>query len=449
VPSCRDAGYRPVRALALTHLPRRPLGVLLGATLLSVAGDGITQVGVPWFVLLTTGSAGKAGVVALCTMLPAMVSSLASGALVDRAGARPVSVVSDVACGAAVAVIPVLQLAGGLRFWELCALMAATGLLSAPGNTARAVILPAVAAHSGVPLSRATGIYAGAARAASIIGAAAGGVLIAALGPAHALFIDAGTFAASAVLVAAGIRRSDLRPTGQAARARPARPGGYRRDLRDGIRLVAATPLLLGITLLTLFAQGLDQGWSTVILPVDVRDKLHSVLVLGTAETAFAAGALIGAVLYSALAERLPRWPVFTLGFIIVGMPRFAVAALTASPAPLIAIMAIEGLACGPLNPITTSITYQLTPEHMRGRAIGTMTATALTLTPFGALAAGGLIESLGLPAATAVFGGVYLLVTLVPAVFPLYRQMSDRARQPAHGTLSRLAAPGARHPLP
>lgn len=436
----------------MTHLPRRPLGVLLGATLLSVAGDGITQVGVPWFVLLTTGSAGKAGVVALCTMLPAMVSSLASGALVDRAGARPVSVVSDVACGAAVAVIPVLQLAGGLRFWELCALMAATGLLSAPGNTARAVLLPAVAGHSGVPLSRATGIYAGAARAASIIGAAAGGVLIAALGPAHALFIDAGTFGASAVLVVAGIRRSDLGPPGQAAGARPARPGGYRRggyrrDLRDGIRLVAATPLLLGITLLTLFAQGLDQGWSTVILPVDVRDKLHSVLVLGTAETAFAAGALIGAVLYSALAERLPRWPVFTLGFIIVGMPRFAVAALTASPAPLIAIMAIEGLACGPLNPITTSITYQLTPEHMRGRAIGTMTATALTLTPFGALAAGGLIESLGLPAATAIFGGVYLLVTLVPAVFPLYRQMSDRARQPAPGTLSRLAAPGRAAP--
>jgi hypothetical protein len=49
-----------VRALALRHYPRRPLGVLLVAALLSVAGDGVTQVGVPWFVLLTTGSAGKA-----------------------------------------------------------------------------------------------------------------------------------------------------------------------------------------------------------------------------------------------------------------------------------------------------------------------------------------------------------------------------------------------------
>jgi MFS family permease len=164
-----------------------------------------------------------------------------------------------------------------------------------------------------------------------------------------------------------------------------------------------------------------------VILPVDVRDKLHSVLVLGIAESAFAVGALVGAVIYTSLAERLPRWPVFTLGFIIVGMPRFAVAALTASPAPLVSIMAIEGLACGPLNPITISITYRLTPEHMRGRAIGTMTATALAATPFGALAAGTLIDSIGLTATTAVFGCVYLAVTLIPAVFPLYKKMSER----------------------
>ena len=418
--------------LALRDRSRRPLGVLLGATLLSVTGDGITEVGVPWLVLLTTGSAGKAGIVAVCTTLPAIASSLAGGTLVDRAGARPVSVTCDVTCCVAVAAIPVLQLTGALRFWELCALMAATGLLSAPGNTARAVMLPALASRSGVPLSRAAGFYAGAARAASIIGAAAGGVLIAGLGPAHALFIDAGTFAGSAVLVLAGIRRPHLAGAAPPGRPRPARPhGGYRRDIRDGVRLVAATPLLLGITLLTLVAQGLDQGWSSVILPVDARDKLHSVLALGTAESAFAAGALVGAVLYSAMADRLPRWPVFTLGLIIVGMPRFAVAALTASPAPLIAMMAVEGLACGPLSPITISITYQLAPEDMRGRAIGTMTGTALAAAPFGALAAGALVDSLGLFATTAIFGGVYLVVTLVPAVFPLYRQMSEPGRDP------------------
>lgn len=74
--------------------------------MLSVSGDGITQIGVPWLVLLTTGSAGKAGIVALCTMLPAVASSLFGGPLVDRAGARRVSIISDVACCITVGVIP-------------------------------------------------------------------------------------------------------------------------------------------------------------------------------------------------------------------------------------------------------------------------------------------------------------------------------------------------------
>ena len=428
MPRYLDARPRSPRARRLRTHPRRAFNALLSANLLSVAGDGITQIGVPWFVLISTGSPGKAGVVALCTMLPAAVGSLLGGTVVDRGGAWPVSVVSDAACCVVVLTVPVLQLTGALHFWELCALMALAGLLHAPGNTARAVMLPALARGSQLPLSQAAGLSAGAARAASIIGSAAGGVLVTTLGAGNALFVDAGTFAASAVLIAAGIRRPDLETAGQASRAHSSpRGGGLRRDVRDGLRLVTATPLLLGITALTLIGQGLDQGWSGVILPVDVRDKLHSVLVLGTAESAFAIGALAGALVYSSLAERLPRWPVFTLGFIIVGMPRFAVAAFTASPAPLVSIMAIEGLACGPINPITMSITYQLTPEHMRGRAIGTMTATGLAATPFGALAAGTLIDSIGLTTTTAVFGCLYLAVTLIPAVFPLYKKMSER----------------------
>jgi hypothetical protein len=62
-------------------------------------------------------------------------------------------------------------------------------------------------------------------------------------------------------------------------------------------------PLLLGICLTTLAAQGLDQGWSSVLLPVDVREKLGSVLDLGMLETVFAVCALAGALLYGAVAH--------------------------------------------------------------------------------------------------------------------------------------------------
>lgn len=49
---------------------RTPLAATLAANSISTAGTSLTLIGVPWFVLETTGSAGRAGVVAFCATLP-------------------------------------------------------------------------------------------------------------------------------------------------------------------------------------------------------------------------------------------------------------------------------------------------------------------------------------------------------------------------------------------
>ncbi len=51
-------------------------------------------------------------------------------------------------------------------------------------------------------------------------------------------------------------------------------------------------------------------------------------------------------------------------------------------------------------------------------------------VTPLGGLAAGFLVDSAGLPCALLAVGGVYLLATLCPVVFPAWRQM-DRIGSP------------------
>lgn len=88
---------------------RRPLATVLAANLVSIAGNCLTYTGVPWFVLQSTGSASKAGIVAFCTLLPAVLAALITGPVIDRMGRRRVSVASDLACGVAVAAIPLLQ----------------------------------------------------------------------------------------------------------------------------------------------------------------------------------------------------------------------------------------------------------------------------------------------------------------------------------------------------
>ena len=379
---------------------------------------------VPWFVLQSTGSAAKVGIVAFCTLLPVVLAALAGGPVIDRIGRRRVSVASDLACGTAVAAIPLLQFAGILRFWMLCVLMAVTGLFRSPGETARGVLLPTLAEHAGMPLTRAAGLYDGAARCAALTGSALGGVLIAGLGAENVLWVDAATFTVAAPLFAFGVR--DLPAARAQRRVEPASLLAYRRELAEGYRFVAATPLLLGLCLMTLVTRGLDQGWSAVLLPVDAREELDGSIDLGLLNAAFGVCALAGALVYGAVGSCFRRWPVFTIAFLIVGLPRFVVAAFTDAFAWLAAIMAVEGLACGVLNPIMATVTYETVPEELRSRVLSATTASVQLITPLGGPAAGFLVDSVGLPSTLITVGGVYLLATLCPVIFPTWRQMDS-----------------------
>ncbi|MGI5198396.1 MFS transporter [Streptomyces sp. CA-288835] len=407
---------------------RRPLATVLAANVVSITGSCLTYMGVPWFVLQSTGSAAKAGIVAFCTMLPVVLAALVGGPVIDRIGRRRVAVMSDLVCGVAVAAIPLLQFAGVLQFWMLCALMAVTGLFRTPGETARGVLLPTLAERARMPLPRAAGLYDGASRCAALTGSALGGVLIAVLGAENVLLVDAATFAVSAPLFTFGVRglpEAQARP-----RAEPMSLRAYRRELGQGYRFVAATPLLLSLCLMTLVTRGLDQGWSAVLLPVHAREELGGSVDLGLLEASFGICALTGALAYGAVGSRFRRWPVFTIAFLIVGLPRFVVAAFTDSFAPLAVMMAVEGLACGVLNPIMATVMYETVPEELRSRVLSATTASFQLVTPLGGLAAGFLVDSAGLSSSLLAVGGVYLLATLCPVIFPAWRQM-DSAGSP------------------
>ncbi|MGW7290769.1 MFS transporter [Streptomyces xiamenensis] len=415
---------------------RRPLAMVLAANLVSIAGNCLTYMGVPWFVLQSTGSAAKAGIVAFCTLLPAVLAAFVTGPVIDWMGRQRVSVASDLACGVAVAAIPLLQIAGILQFWMLCVLMAMTGLFRAPGETARGVMLPTLAERAGMSLTRAAALYDGAARCAALTASALGGVLIAVLGAEKVLLLDAATFAVAAPLFAFGVR--GLPKARAQRRAEPASPRSYRRELVDGYRFVAAMPLLLGLCLMTLVTRGLDQGWSAVLLPLHTREELDGAVDLGLLNAAFGVCALAGALVYGAVGSRFRRWPLFTIAFLIGGLPRFVVAVFADTFTPLAAIMAVEGLAFGVLGPIMATVMYETVPEDLRSRVLSATTASVQLVTPLGGLAAGLLVDSVGLSSTLLAFGGVYLLATLCPVIFPAWRKM-DRIGSPHNRTQESL----------
>ncbi|TXS13613.1 MFS transporter [Streptomyces sp. adm13(2018)] len=410
------------RAARAARRERVPLATVLTANAVSITGNSLTLIGVPWFALDTTGSPGKAGIVAFCAALPVLVSAIAGGPVVDRIGRRRVSIASDLVCALALAAIPLLHRAGLLEFWTLCALMAVNGLFHAPGEMARHVLVPDLARRAGTSLPRAASLYDAVARGARMTGAAVAGLLVAFMGADTVLVLDAATFGVSALLVAAGLRGVPAaEPVRDGPRLSPAR---YRADLREGYAYLFRARLLLGITVMVMVTNGLNQSWSAVLLPVHAREELGGPATQGLLVSVFGGCALVGALLYGAVGQRFPRRAVFTAGFLLGGAPPYLVAALTGTTAPLLVTLAAAGFGVGVLNPILTTVMYEQVPDALRSRVMGASTAGVLLTTPLGGLAAGFLVERAGLTATLLGIGGLYFLATLSPLLFPAWRGM-------------------------
>jgi hypothetical protein len=76
----------------------------------------MTFLALPWFVLVTTGSPAKMGIVLAVELLPTALLGVPSGTLVTRIGARLTMLGADLARVPLMASLPILHSAGLLSF---------------------------------------------------------------------------------------------------------------------------------------------------------------------------------------------------------------------------------------------------------------------------------------------------------------------------------------------
>jgi MFS family permease len=388
---------------------RSPLIGLLAAELISKAGNAITMVAVPLYVLGSTGSALATGVAGVFTTVPVIVGGALGGAVIDRFGYRTSSIAADLASGLTVLAIPVFALTSGLPFWLLLLLVFCSGLLDTPGDTAKTVLLPELAERGNVPLARAAGAQSAVQRSASMIGAASAGILVAVAGATNSLLVNAATFAASAVLIAVCIPRTVARPL------REETGESYWRELADGIRFLSRQPLLRSIVLLVMFTNAIDIAGITVIKPIYATGESETGALLGFMVGCFAGGALAGSVLFAMWGHRIAGRALFVASFFCAGVPPY-VAMLVGVPVPvLLLVFALSGLSAGAINPMLSTAMYGLTPEAMRARIFGATTAGVAFAMPVGSFVAGVAVAGVGLGRTLLGCSILYAVLTLLP----------------------------------
>lgn len=401
----------------MTRTRVMPFVALEGSTLLAGLANGVSMVALPWLVLDITGRADAAGLVALVSGLPTLLASLFSGTLVDTLGRRRTSVFSDLMSAVSVAAIPIVALTTGLTFTWVLVLAMLGAVFDPAGVTARESMLTGVSQATGMRLERVNGIHEAVWGLAFLVGPAVGAGLIATIGVESAFWAMAVAFIASAVLLAfvhvpgAGRPRYDDRPY-------------FWAGTLDGLRLVFGDAPLRTVVLLSTGVVGLAYPVIGIVLPVIYQGNDDPV-GLGAVVMAFSFGGVIGALLYSSFGHQTHPRGTFAVSLWGAALS-LVVFAIWPETGAMIAAGFAGGILLGPMNPIINLALQRRTPEHMRGRAMGVVTALAYGIYPIGYVLAGVVVESYSVETALAAFAIGSVLLALVASVAPALKRLDE-----------------------
>ena len=238
-------------------------GRLWAGRLVSLFGDALTLIALPWFVLQVTGSGTATAGILLTLQLPAILTSLGIGSLIDRFQPRAIIAIDNGLRCLIIGLIPVLYWFGLLELWLLFLLTFLAGMLAPATEVGSRSILPDLVEDQ--DLDAANMLWSFNVNLALVVGPAVAGVLVASFGGPSVLLIDAGTFA---VMALAAITLPRLKRSEPAAQA----PLSERLGLRQlwQMKVVRYTTLL---SLVFFFSYGPLEGalplYSDAILQTD------------------------------------------------------------------------------------------------------------------------------------------------------------------------------------
>jgi MFS family permease len=357
---------------------------LLARDVVSMTGSQMTMLALPWFVLTTTGSAGRMAVVLAVESASLAVFGFLSGNLVARVGPRRTMLVADAVRAPLVALVPLLHALDMLSFPLLLVIVAAIFAFGIPSFAAKSSILPDLIGEDEKVVAEANALLQASQRVTLFLGPALAGVLIAAIGATNVLLIDAVSFALGVVIIATLVRGG-----GQVEQDEESR------GLAAGFRFLARDSLLRPWTIAVVIG---DVGWLVMFaaMPVLVLERFgEDPALLGWIWGAWGLGAVLGNVVSFRTVASSDRLLISSLGEIVMIAPLWLL--LTDIPAPaIIAALAVSGVANGIVNPPVHTIFLLRTPRALRAKVWSVIIAATSILGPVALVAAAAVLETEG-----------------------------------------------------
>jgi MFS family permease len=347
-----------------------------------MVGNAIAPVALAFAVLELTGSKADLGYVLAARSVPQLVFLLFGGIWADRLPRHHVMVASNVVSGLSQGAIAALLLTGNARIWELLVLAGANGASSAFFFPASIGVVPQTVSRG--LLQRANAILRLGLNGSSILGAALGGILVAATSPGTAIAVDAATFAVSALLIGRMRLPAGLRLAGSNVLA----------DLAIGWREFASRTWLWAIVLQFAFVNAAETGAENVLGPAISKAHFGGAAAWGLILTCQSIGWVLGGVLLLRLRPRRILLTA-TVGFLVTVL--FVLALAWPLPLPLVAAAAlVAGLGVETFGVNWDTAMQQEIPGEKLSRVSSYDALGSFVLIPVGLSVVGPVSEQIG-----------------------------------------------------
>jgi len=399
---------------------QRSLVALLVAEVVSTTGSQMTWLALPWFVLVTTGSAARMSFVVGAELIGLALLGMPGGRLLGRFGARRTMIVCDSARAPLMLVIPVLHWTAGVSFPLLLAVAFLLGAFAAPYFAAQKVIVPELLGEDEQLISEVNALFQAATRTTLLLGPALAGVLIGVIGATSVLLVDACSYLVAVVLVALFVPR---RP--------PVKQEAEDRSIKRGIRFILNEPLLRIWT--PVFALG-DAAWNAffVTVPVLVLARFgHHPTIAGWLFAAFGVGAVLGNVVsFRFLPSRYDGLAIISTCIMGQALPLWLLW-LPIPPAALAGALVVSGIANGLVNPSLHALSMLRIPAALRPNVMTTTMVFWALVNPLGVFLAGPILDAFGTTPVLIGFAAVQT-VMMAAAGLAAARERARRNVQPA-----------------
>jgi MFS family permease len=366
----------------MASLSRRNYRLFFFGQLVSQAGTWMQTVAQSFLVLGLTHSGTQLGLTTAARFLPVLLFGQAGGLFADRADKRRVLYVTQASAGLLAAAFAVLTGTHEMRLWTVYALAIALGFVNVFDNPARQSFISELVPADDLP--NAVTLNSVSMNMARVFGAAVGGVVAAALGLVLCFGLNAVSFAAVLISLAA-MRSADLFPARRVTRE----PG----QIRQGLRYVRGTPELL-IPLVMIAVIGALAWEFPVSLPL-MASKVFGggAAAYGVMASVMGVGAVAGGLVSAGRGR--PRASALCLSAIGWGIAILFAAAAPTMPLELAALVFV-GYGSVTFNSMAKTVLQLAAKPTMRGRVMALWGLAWLGSTPIGGSIVGWIGQDAG-----------------------------------------------------